>query len=490
MILLANAHRKSHIAPHSLQRAILTRRHSDGAPHPLQRAIPMAPHRLIAILLASFVLLLMGTVWYSTAKPGATPVEARTSVAPDLPAVEPHVGHAPLAAGAESLSLVDPASTFSPFLNVVPSQDGRELYVSVGRVGELSGTVFANIGIGPGHDRGGYTMPYSETIRAYAATVVGFTPEMNDYASIRITTTRGLDSGSVDFNRDYVPPPETWDKKTRDICSSDGNLKLTLMSTDTFAVEAYVVAVPSYAPPGPLPLGHQLVGTSYSVRASGARLWVDRPMSLQLAYNETILSGADPHTLAILAWDASGQSWNNLEGTLSYEPNRPNDLERNYVSVATRRFTTYALMGTTTWRDDFSDYWGLSARNDVAIRHTDGAFELVLDGGQTSGWAISDPITPTTPFETWHGLVFTATLPSPTTTLTIDLLALDNTPVLTDVASGIDLSSLDAASYPALKLRASLSSTVAGETPALDTWRLTWKVEEYRAYLPLVLHTG
>jgi hypothetical protein len=71
-------------------------------------------------------------------------------------------------------------------------------------------------------------------------------------------------------------------------------------------------------------------------------------------------------------------------------------------------------------------------------------------------------------------------------TLTVDVLTLDGSTVLTDVISGADLSSHDLASYPALKLRANLSSTVAGETPALDTWRLAWEVMEHKVYLPLI----
>jgi hypothetical protein len=49
------------------------------------------------------------------------------------------------------------------------------------------------------------------------------------------------------------------------------------------------------------------------------------------------------------------------------------------------------------------------------------------------------------------------------------------------------LGSLDPVQYPALKLRANLSSTVAGETPALGGWQLTWQIEEYKAHLPMIL---
>ena len=59
--------------------------------------------------------------------------------------------------------------------------------------------------------------------------------------------------------------------------------------------------------------------------------------------------------------------------------------------------------------------------------------------------------------------------------------------MLTSVARGVSLAGLDPAQYPALKLRATLSSTMAGETPALNVWRLTWQVEEHKVYLPMVV---
>jgi len=59
--------------------------------------------------------------------------------------------------------------------------------------------------------------------------------------------------------------------------------------------------------------------------------------------------------------------------------------------------------------------------------------------------------------------------------------------VLTGVTSGVDLTALDAEAYPALKLRANLSSTVMGEMPALDVWWLTWEVQARKIYLPIVL---
>jgi hypothetical protein len=111
---------------------------------------------------------------------------------------------------------------------------------------------------------------------------------------------------------------------------------------------------------------------------------------------------------------------------------------------------------------------------------------LVLTSTATSGTAVSNPITSTTGFAAWGNLTFTSTVKPPTTTLTVDVLGLDGTELLTDVASGVNLAGLDPAQYHALKLRANLSSTVAGQTPSLDAWRLTWQVEESHVYLPVV----
>jgi hypothetical protein len=434
---------------------------------------------LAAVLLAIFLQFTVRAIWHSTTKLESRPVDMNAPMAQGLAVSESPADHPALTASDQSQTRAAQNGGFTPFLDIVPSQDGTELFISAGGVGELGGTVFANIGIGPGHDKGGYTMTYSGTIQSYITTAPGFTPEVDTYGPLSITTTLGLNTGEVEFNRAYVPA-----STTETINSIDGSLQLALVSTDTFPSEAYVVVVPSYAPPGPPPLGHRLVGCAYSVRASGARLVADRPMDLRLFYNETTLAGADRHTLAIFVWDVFNKHWDNLGGRLSYDQI---DSTRNYLSVVTPHFGTYALMATPTWRDEFWDYEGLSAWSDVTLRSTGGDFELALNSDKTSGWAISDPITPTTPFEAWHSLAFTASIPSPTTTLRVDLLAPDNTPVLTGVTSGADLSSLDAASYPTLKLRANLASTAAGETPALDEWRLTWQVAMHRTYLPVVL---
>jgi len=439
------------------------------------------------MLLASLILL----TWaprHSTAKPDYAPVgKHHTGLEEMVPGCGP-VQQCPFAVDpAYGLDVAQPeahggapaalSSTFAPFLNIVPSQDGRELYVSASGAGELGGTAFVNIGVGPGHDKHSYTMTYSDTVQAYVATAVGFTPNMDASGPMNITTTLGLDTGTVDFNRAYVPA-----STIQTISAIDGNLELTLVSTDTVTFDTYVAIVPSYAPPGPAPFGYRFAGSSYSVRAAGALLITDKPMSLRLYYNETTLAGADPHTLAIFAWDAFNERWDDLSGRLFYD--------QQYLSVATSRFTTYALMATPSWRDEFDDFNGLNFPaevSDVTLDVQGDNRELVLLSTATSGSAVSKPITPTSGIASWGSLTFTRSVDPPTTTLTLDILDLDGTAVLTDVANGASLASIDPAQYPALKLRASLSTTVVGETSALDRWLLTWQVEECKVYLPVVL---
>jgi hypothetical protein len=406
--------------------------------------------RTIAILLASLTLLI-GVPWHSTAKLEPAPAAA--------------VGSDPAASTA----------TFAPFLNVVPSEDGRELYVSASGAGEVGGTAFVNFDIGPGHDKHSYTMVYSDTLQAYVATAVGFTPHESAYGTLNITTTLGLDTGAVDFNRAYVPA-----STVQTLSSLDGNLALTLVSTDTVTFDTYAAITPSYAPPGPAPTGHRFVGSSYSVRAAGALVLTDKPMSLRLYYNDASLTGADPHTLAIFAWDAYNERWENLGGRLFYS--------QQYLSVATSRFTSYALMATPAWRDDFDDFSGLNFPaevGNVTLSPQGDGWKLVLSGGAMTGTAASKPITPTAAIASWGTLTFTGTMDSPTTTLSVDVLSMEGTEVLTDVVSGTSLAALD--QYSVLKLRANLSSTVAGETPLLDRWQVTWQAEEHVAYLPLVV---
>jgi hypothetical protein len=90
----------------------------------------------------------------------------------------------------------------------------------------------------------------------------------------------------------------------------------------------------------------------------------------------------------------------------------------------------------------------------------------------TSGQARSVTITPLSLGE-WTQIWYTATVPI-STALQIDMWDVSNTPVLTDVASGADLSQLDVEIYPALKLVARLTTEDGSASPQLDAWALDW----------------
>lgn len=362
-------------------------------------------------------------------------------------------------------------SGLAPFLHIVPSEDGAELYVTAGGVGQLGGEVAVNLGVGQGCHKGSWTMVYSDTNQTYAAIVPGLNPSVSAYAPLHITTTLGLGSDLVEFYRAPVPAATTLAIQSR-----DGHLELRLISTDTIPSDTYVVVVPSYAPPGPVPPGHQLVGNPYSVRAAGALITTTKQMGLSFYYGDLRPTDIDPHMLATFAWYSYYNRWQDLGGV-------PNP-DFNYHSVATNYFTTYALMATPSWRDEFHELSGLKSLQNVTWRG--GAdHHLYLASAPGSGSALSQLITPPAEFAHWDTLTFAATADLPTTTLTVDVLDGEGAIVLAGVESGVDLSNLDAEHYPELVLRVNMTSTVGGETPILDAWRLSWQT--HTVYLPQVI---
>jgi len=370
-----------------------------------------------------------------------------------------------------------PTTTLAPFLDLIPSEDGHALYIHAGKLGTLDGVLTANLGIGPGHDKHSYTMTYSETTQSYVTTAFGFTPQIGQSGSLYLTTTHGLSSDDAPFDRFYVPA-----ETLKTLTSSDSYLTLSISTTDTLPAETYIAVAPSGTPPGSPSPGHRLVSSVYSVRASGALVTTDAPMSLRLHYTAALLDGADPFTLDLFGWDPTQRVWYALEGRLFTRD--------SYLSAPISRFTTYALLATPTWRDDFDDFDGLDAdaSHNVTLGLREERIEtVVLAGDATEGVAVSRIITPSTAFARWGTLAFTGTVAPPTTTLTVDVLTPEGTPVLTDVVSGADLSALNAADYPALRLQATLTSTVSGESPALDAWRLGWEIEQHTVFLPLVV---
>jgi hypothetical protein len=358
----------------------------------------------------------------------------------------------------------------------VPGADGTSLFVSTGRTTQLDTSVTAEARVvGQAWHRHGMT--YNLEKEAYETLISGiFTPghstiEGNIGLSTDSDNGDALETPDVPFRRFYVPTTDA-----DPIVSVDNNLEMTL-SDHSLPADAYVLVMSANTIPGPLPPGHQLVGQPYSVRASGATVTSTKPMLLKLFYTDTALGGVDPHTLSVLQWNPVSQEWDDLGGSLD-------DAIEHSVSTTTERFTVYALMATTRWRDVFNDFTGLSEWDHVTVLLPNG--ELVLDGLSYTGTATSRAITPTVSIEEWGHITFTRTVPVGTS-LTVDVLGADDTPLLSDVTSGMSLTAVDPTVYPSLKLRATFTTTDLADSASLDKWTVTWEPRSCKVYLPIIV---
>jgi hypothetical protein len=135
------------------------------------------------------------------------------------------------------------------------------------------------------------------------------------------------------------------------------------------------------------------------------------------------------------------------------------------------------------WSDDFQDASGLSGLDGVQVS----AGQLRLASDTYLGSATSVPISPTAEVQSWGHLVLTCTVPL-STGLRVDVLdGADGTPLMHNVPSGGSLAGIDAGLHPTLKLRATLTATLAGSTPSLDAWRVTWSpVYSQHVFLPAI----
>jgi hypothetical protein len=330
--------------------------------------------------------------------------------------------------------------------------------------GGIPGTLFASVGVGGGGHKGSYTMTYSDTARLYVAQAVGFSPNTSVSGSLALTTTLGLESGTLEFTRAYVEA-----NAAQTVRAPDGNVELELVSADTLPSDTYIAVAPSFAPPGALPAGHRLVGSVYSLRAAGALVTSDKPMLVRMRYADATLAGADPHTLGIFAWDAFSREWQPLGGRLA--------LAERAVSVAASRFTTYALMAGPAWNDDFADQSGLTQLDNTRVV----AGRLALASVPGSGSAVSTPIGGP-PIASWGTLTFSASANG----VVVDVLDANGAALLTDVTSGASLSTIDAGRHPLIRLRVRLVANTSEQPPTLDSWRVTWSTDDRRAFFPSV----
>jgi hypothetical protein len=367
------------------------------------------------------------------------------------------------------------------FIQAIPGSDGQEIFVSVNEVNVAGSPIFLNMdpGTGPAGHKGSYALTLSDT--SYIATAIGFAAGMDigndgdDSMEITTTTQSGVTStGKINFQRAFVEPSQP-----ESVIVDNGNFVVDMPNQNTFMTDVYLLAMSTNAPPAALPAGHQFAGKAYQVKPSGSLTQSERFMTLRLAYQEPLPNQADPHTLAIVYWPASGHQGSYLLGDLFDDA--------GHLTYPTKRFGIYALATTPAWRDTFRTESGVAAFNNT---ESDGA-DIVLTTGATSGAATTNLITPTGAITAWGTLSISRSAPS-AAGLTVDVLDADDNIVVAGASDGADLSSLSPASYPALKLRATLTRTFPfSATPALHEWSLSWLpgTEEapYVVFLPMVV---
>jgi hypothetical protein len=358
----------------------------------------------------------------------------------------------------------------------VPSADGTAVFVSTGQTTEVSGDVNAGLEVA-GAAKRRFLMTYSTDESAYEvlATEIVLPGPLTVEGDIALTADldngETLDTGEVDFRRFFVPTVGA-----APLVSTDNTLEMTL-SDHSLPADAYALVMGTNSSPGPITIGHQLLGKPYSVRPSGAIISSTKPMLLKLFYTDTTLGSTDPHTLSLLEWDPVGLTWDDLGGVLD-------DLIEGSVTTTTDRFTVYALMSVPRWRDILNDFTGLSEWEHVTILLPAG--RLVLDGLAYSGTATSRTITPTVPIKEWGEVNFDIDLPAGTG-LTIDVLGGDGTVVLSDVSPGMSLAVIDPIAHPSLKLRATFTTTDLGLSASLNEWSIDWEPESSTIHIPFIV---
>lgn len=418
--------------------------------------------------------LLLGLSWFtltnSTAKSDITP---NTLSSHSLVSLVISTSVQQLSGNFTSKTVANPVGT--AFINAIPSTDGTEVNVFATGIGATNASVILNVGSGIGggnHKRSG-AMTLSGT--TYLANAVGFAPQADIEDTMSITTTVGsevMGTGEIEFLRAFV---ET--TATEEINVDNGAFTLKFLNMNSLSTDAYVLVMSTNAPPADPPLGYQFAGKSYNIRPSGSLTQSQITMTLNLGFSEPLPNGSDPHILSIMGWDAFNQRWDVLGGNLLDN--------QNLLTLGIKRFTIYALATSPTWRDTFEELSlsGVSTRTNTGLGPGQ---TIVLNSGATSGTVTSIPITPTNATK-WGTLHFNATLPL-STSLTVDVLDLNHTPVLTNVKAGADLSALSLITYPSLRLRASLTRTTAAvASPKLHDWQLSWLPKMGKVYLPVVI---
>lgn len=383
---------------------------------------------------------------------------------------------ASLAPAAATITSSEPGHR--PFLFVVPNADGASLNVKARRLGGFDSRIGSTLRIGPTSSEPGHT-DYSPNQDEYTFIYEGVsTPGVTgpQMTALITTTSDGGEQvilGSSDFVREYVPGDAN-----QEVFAQDGQARLLIPSA-SLPPDSYLVLMNTILPPGDVPPGHRLLGQPYAIRVSGAITQSLAPLLLHIDYDPNLLNGANPHTISLFWWHEGAGRWQDLES-------QPFGDQATHAVAIRQLSGAYALMLGTTWRDPFLDYSGVAERQNLRLAS---GGRLNLAPGFDHGYAISQPVSPTTAFAGWDEVRYTAAVPA-AATLAVDVLAEDGSLLVENVTAGASLAAIDPTQHPRLRLRARLATTQTGVTPYLDTWSLSWRLQVQPAlplYLPLLM---
>ncbi len=219
----------------------------------------------------------------------------------------------------------------TPYLNLIPSTDGKSLNLEVhgtSEEGNLTGLLI------PGEGGGN---PQSTPL-AYSPTDSAFTGQVS-FDGVGLGSgqvqVNGVTGGQVvQINSDYNLQ-QAQNSQPTSLYSEDGNFEFHLPVDGLPIIQAYGTVLPTGYVPGPLPDGLSVIGSTYEVRLSGLVNELEKDGVVRLHYHPEVM-GVYSDT-AIYFWDAANREWD-LQG------GDPSDTD-NAWSVTARQLGIYALMG-------------------------------------------------------------------------------------------------------------------------------------------------
>lgn len=199
----------------------------------------------------------------------------------------------------------------NPHVSLVPSSDGRSLYVRAYGIG-AGRSLRAMIRQAGQPSSQATDLAYSNASGAYEGTVV-FEEAALGGGDVWLSEA-GQQSGGIQIHSPFVLYRVRNDE-AGDLFSGDGNLHLRIAAGSLPGSEAYVTIVSLSAPPA-APAGFTLAGSTYDVRFSGAMTTLTRPGLLTMHYPAEARASASPETLDLYAWDPVQSQWQAANASL------------------------------------------------------------------------------------------------------------------------------------------------------------------------------